>query len=289
VILLLGVFPASAFIFGGIKASGQENPMQREWRRVCLILLLVVIILFEIVQTKIIHYSSLAYFPLTFLAALSAYRYLKGEGTGIRTAKILLLALTGIWTMAILMLTMAGLFKEALINAGWIRDRFALGNLQAAVTWTGAEALVALIIIIAMTAFFLIRKPMLKFIALFAGSMVFIFMTMFVFTGKIEGYTQRAALDFYRHYGQEDCYISTLGFKSYAHLFYGKKQPGQNPLSYDKDWLLNGPIDKPAYFVYKVTKKREYETIYPQLTILYEKNGFIFAARYPDNESPLYD
>ena len=289
VVLLLGVFPASAFIFGGIKASAQENPMQREWRRVCLILLLVVIILFEIVQTKIAHYSSLAYFPLTFLAALSAYRYLKGEGTGIRTAKILLLVLTGIWTMTILMLTMAGLFKEALINAGWIRDRFALDNLQAAVTWTGAEALVALIIITAMTAFFLIRKPLAKFIALFAGSMVFIFMTMFVFTGKIEGYSQRAALDFYRHYGQEDCYINTLGFKSYAHLFYGKKQPGQNPLSYDKDWLLNGPIDKPAYFVFKVTKKHEYTGNYPQLTILYEKNGFIFAVRYPDDPNPLYD
>ena len=130
---------------------------------------------------------------------------------------------------------------------------------------------------------------MLKFITLFAGSMIFIFMTMFVFTGKIEGYTQRAALDFYRHYGQEDVYINTLGFKSYAHLFYGKKQPGQNPLSYDKDWLLHGPIDKPAYFVYKVTKKQEYLENYPQLTILYEKNGFIFAARYPDPESPLYD
>ncbi|MBW6460903.1 MAG: hypothetical protein K0B08_10035, partial [Bacteroidales bacterium] len=289
VVLLLGVFPASAFIFGGIKVSAQENPMQREWRRICLILLLVVVVLFEIVQTKIIHYSSLAYFPLTFLAALSAYRYLKGEGTGIRTAKILLLVLTGIWTMAIIILTMAGLYKESLIHSGWIKDRFAMANLQASVTWTGAEALVALIIIAAITFFFVLKKPMAKFITLFAGSMVFIFMTMFVFTGKIEGYTQRAALDFYRQYGQEDCYINTLGFKSYAHLFYGKKQPGQNPLSDDNDWLLRGPIDKPAYFVFKVTKKHEYTGNYPQLTILYEKNGFIFAARYPEPEPPQYD
>ncbi|MFO7615530.1 MAG: glycosyltransferase family 39 protein [Bacteroidales bacterium] len=289
VVLLLGVFPASAFIFGGIKASAQENPMQREWRRICLILLLVVVVLFEIVQTKIIHYSSLAYFPLTFLAALSVYRYLNGEGTGVRTTKIILLILTGIWTMAIIILTMAGLYKEALIHSGWIKDRFAMANLQASVTWTGAEALVALILIAAITFFFWLKKPMAKFITLFAGSMVFIFMTMFVFTGKIEGYTQRAALDFYRQYGQEDCYISTLGFKSYAHLFYGKKQPGQNPLSYDNDWLLRGPVDKPAYFVFKVTKKHEFTGNYPQLTILYEKNGFIFAARYPEPEPPQYD
>ncbi len=36
-----------------------------------IILLLTVVILFEIVQTKIVHYSSLAYFPLTYLSALA--------------------------------------------------------------------------------------------------------------------------------------------------------------------------------------------------------------------------
>jgi len=111
---------------------------------------------------------------------------------------------------------------------------------------------------------------------------------MFVFIGRIEGYTQRAALDFYRSKSQEDCYVHPLGFKSYAHLFYSDKQPQVNMKSYDKDWLVSGNIDKPAYFVYKVKKKAEYQVKYPMLTVLYEKNGFIFAARYPE-ENPNYD
>lgn len=289
VVLFLGVFPASAFLFGGIRAAQGENEYQSQWRRLCLVLLVTVIVLFEIVQTKILHYSSLAYFPLTFLAALYFYRIYTGVKTLSGTSKILLVLLTGIWTFVITGFTLAGLQKDKLIASGLIKDPFAMGNLQADVAWTGAEASIALILILAMTAFFFLKKPVARFVALFAGAMLFFFMTLYVFTEKVEGYSQRAALDFYRKISHEDCYIQTLGFKSYAHLFYSKKPPHSNPLSEDKDWLLNGDLDKTAYFVYKVNKKSEYQEIYPQLTLLYEKNGFIFAARYPEEENPEYD
>jgi len=35
-----------------------------------------------------------------------------------------------------------------------------------------------------------------------------------------------------------------------------------------------------------MTKKDEYSRLYPQLVLLYEKNGFIFAARYPEKPIP---
>jgi hypothetical protein len=34
-----------------------------------------------------------------------------------------------------------------------------------------------------------------------------------------------------------------------------------------------------------MTKKDEYSRLYPQLIVLYEKNGFIFAARYPEKQN----
>jgi hypothetical protein len=37
----------------------------------------VVLILFSIVKTKILHYSSLAYFPLTYLGALTLWRAIR--------------------------------------------------------------------------------------------------------------------------------------------------------------------------------------------------------------------
>jgi 4-amino-4-deoxy-L-arabinose transferase-like glycosyltransferase len=282
VVLLFGVFPASAFLFSGFKSSTDEKPLQKEWRRACIILLLTVVILFEIVQTKIVHYSSLAYFPLTYLSALAVYRIVEGKSRLNKPSAIVLIILAILWIAVIIGFTVVGLNKEWLMNSGFIKDPFAVANLAADVKWTGWELLVSGVMVIGLVGFFLIKKPLGRMIALFGSTMIFTFLVMIVFTGKIEGYAQQAPIDFYGQHSEEDCYINTLGFKSYAHLYYGKKLPQANPLSYDKDWLLGGKIDKPAYFVYKMTKKDEYSRLYPQLVLLYEKNGFIFAARYPE-------
>lgn len=287
-VLMLGLFPASAFLFGGIKRSSEENNLQDTWRKVCIILMLTVVILFEIVQTKIVHYSSLAYFPLTFLAALAIYRVVEGKSTFSKLSRGLLLGIYVLIVVAVAGLAEAAFFKDKLIASGLIKDPFALGNLQAYVDWSGNEGAVVFILIAAVILFFLLKKPMMKIVALFTLTMVFTFVTMLVFVGRIEGYSQKAALDFYRAKKDQDCYIMPLGFKSYAHLFYSNKQPQADPRSNDKDWLLTGDIDKPAYFVYKVTKKNDYLKRYPYLYVLYEQNGFIFAARYPD-ENPNYD
>jgi 4-amino-4-deoxy-L-arabinose transferase-like glycosyltransferase len=282
VVLLFGVFPASAFLFNGFKASPDEQPLQKKWRKACIILLLTVVVLFEIVQTKIIHYSSLAYFPMTFLSALAILRVTEDKGYFTKTSAIVLSALAILWLSAIIGLTMAGLHMEWLMNSGIIHDKFAVANLAADVHWSGLEGLVSSVMVIGITGFFLLKKSYTRIITLFTSTIIFTFLTMVVFTGKIEGYSQQAPIDFYQQHSKEDCYINTLGFKSYAHLFYGEKLPPKNPLSYDKEWLLNGQIDKPAYFVFKITKKDEYSWLYPQLNLLYEKNGFIFAGRYPE-------
>ncbi len=286
VILLLGVFPASAFLLSGFRGGSDETPLQKDWRRIMFILQLVVVVLFEIVKTKIVHYSSMAYFPLTYMASLGIYRVIQEKRSFGRLSKILLVILGAAWILVIAGFTMAGLNKEWLMGSGLIKDPFAVANLAADVKWTGWESLVAGLLALGLLAFFIMKKAENKIIVLFTSSLLFTFMTMTVFTGKIEGYAQRTALDFYRQRAGEDCYIKTLGFKSYAHMFYGQTMPQANPKANDNDWLLNGPIDKPAYFVFKMTKREEYSRLYPQLNILYEKNGFIFAARYPDQTTP---
>jgi 4-amino-4-deoxy-L-arabinose transferase-like glycosyltransferase len=285
VILLLGVFPASAFLFGGFKASQDENLLQKDWRRIMIILLLTVVILFEIVQTKIVHYSSLAYFPFTYLASQAIYRVIEEKTKFSRLSKILLVTISSVLAIAITGLTFAILNKEWLINSGLIKDQFAVANLAANVHWSGFEVLVIGVLLVGILSFFFIKNIYYKIISLFTASIIFIFLTMTIFTPKIEGYSQRAALDFYRERAAEDCYIRTLGFKSYAHMFYGKMMPPRNLQYYENDWLLTGKIDKPAYFVYRNTKQVEISGYNLNLTFLYEKNGFIFAARYPEKQN----
>jgi hypothetical protein len=95
---------------------------------------------------------------------------------------------------------------------------------------------------------------------------------------KIERYSQGAAIDFFEERKGEDCYVTPLGYKTYAHLFYTQKMPPVNPASYDIEWLLHGAIDKPVYFVSKVDREERFSA-YPHLKELYRKNGFIFLKR----------
>jgi hypothetical protein len=105
---------------------------------------------------------------------------------------------------------------------------------------------------------------------------------LWVIVPRIEEYSQGAAIEFYEYIQDKDCYVETIGFKSYAHLFYSnKKEPG-NKKSYDIDWLLKGEIDKPAYFVSKVTSLDDVLKNYPDLKEIYRKNGFVFFVRMPN-------
>ena len=54
--------------------------------------------------------------------------------------------------------------------------------------------------------------------------------------------------------------------------------PLKNPKAYDKEWLLNGPIDKPVYFVCKNINADQYREM-PQLEEIKEENGFVFFKR----------
>ena len=69
IVVLIGVFPASLFMIASLKREKNPDPAIRHYYVWNLILLLTVLILFTIVKTKIVHYSSLAYLPLSFLAA----------------------------------------------------------------------------------------------------------------------------------------------------------------------------------------------------------------------------
>jgi hypothetical protein len=96
---------------------------------------------------------------------------------------------------------------------------------------------------------------------------------------KIEVYTQQPAIAFYESLQGKDCYVESLGHKSYAQYFYTRSMPRSNPASHDKQWLLEGRIDKPVYFVVKVNHLKDYQQY--DLTLLSRKGGFALLVRNP--------
>lgn len=283
VILFFGVFPTSVFAVLTMHKKSlkdETNTSIAHFFLWMMITLWVVLILFTVVRTKIVHYSSMCYFPITFLAAWYLNKWLDNKTELPKWAVVLTVVIGSIIGLAASVIPFIDSFKHLLIP--YIKDEFAVGNLQASGGWKGFEWIIGLILIISIVyfAYNQNRNRCSALAGLFIGSLIFIYFGMFFFTERIEKYSQNAAIEFFKSKRGEDCYIYPI-HKSYAHYFYSERQPKNNIA--DKEYLQKGHLDKPVYFVVKSQKKKV--TNFIQETNnpikLYEKNGFIFYARLP--------
>jgi 4-amino-4-deoxy-L-arabinose transferase-like glycosyltransferase len=282
-VVLLGCFPISVFAIRPlwqttqnaikgllpIRKSNQSqivNPPDT-FHILMACLFWVVMILFSIVRTKIVHYSSMAWFPVTFFAA-QTLRHLDGK----LFSKWLLIAIALLLALVLTAIPLIGMNAFAVMP--YIKDEFVVGNLQAPVWWSGWEWLIGIAYTIALLI--VIRRNKLTYTLPITAITLWLYSAVVV--PKIEGYTQSTAIHFYESFKGQDVYINPLGFKSYAHLFYFDKQPPHNPLSYDENWLRHGKTDKPTYFVCKITDLNQYLTD-PQLILIREDSGFAFLKR----------
>ncbi len=284
IILLLGCFPASVFLFQYSRRQAADNESVRDFTRWMWILFWVVLLLFSIVKTKIVHYSSLCYFPLTFLAALQISRLSEGRVRLKPLVQVLLLTIGVLLAVAITLLPVAGIFRQALIP--YIKDPFAVANLAADVSWHMPEILIGMFYLAGVIIAVVLMKRQFRkgMLVLCLVQIVLIQVAVLHFTPKIEAYSQRSAIEFFKGFSGQDVYVHVLGYKSYAHLFYTEKHKPDNPHYYNADgtvneqWLLTGDVDKPVYFSCKVTAADRYRGL-QELQEIGSKNGFVFFRR----------
>ncbi|MCZ2222962.1 MAG: glycosyltransferase family 39 protein [Chitinophagales bacterium] len=278
-VLLIGCFPASVFFIRGHLVSN-GNTAQRALKLWMIILFWVTLLLFSIVKTKIIHYSSLCWFPLTFLAALFVYDYWEKRILKLHIVLKILFSIVGLLLgIVITALPFVLMMKDKWVHL--IKDEFARGNLQANVQWNWFDGIGGLLLLAAVINFLISKNNVLKTQLLFASITVCCLLTAVIITPKIEAISQRANIEFFESRQGEDCYVDTYDYKSYAHYFYTKKPPFKNDNTKNIHWLLNGKIDKPVYISAKIQSKQALDTL-SQLHFMYEKNGFIFYKRLPE-------
>jgi len=281
-VLLVGVFPASLFALMRFRVPSAQPEPQRRFHSIMLILFWVVLILFTIVKTKIVHYSSLCYLPLTFLAAAAIHDMLNGTLKWRRWLSALLIFFAALFSILVAAVPFIEKYKTRIIESGIIKDDFAVANLQAQVTWTGIEWLVGLFLLtmVVYAVALANRNSIARALrVLFITTTVFIAAVIIIFPYRIEKYSQRAVIDFYKSKSTEHCYVLNSGFFSYAPLFYTQKMPDDVALP---RWLFTGNIDRPFYLVLKEPHYNEWKQNIPAMKVLYKKNGFVFLARYPE-------
>lgn len=281
VVVLIGCFPASLLIFR-YKNQQYENKQQQYFRMFMIASMIVILVLFTIVKTKIVHYSSFTYLPIGYLAASTVYGIINKTAVLKNWQKIGLLFLGIIWSILFIALPLIG------NNIEWIKpmlskDAFAMENMKAAVTWNYylvIPGILFLMAVIVSSVWLQQKKIQRALLLLFIACIGSMQVLLTLFAPRIEQYSQHAAIEFFESLQGKDVYIRTLGYKSYAQYFYTRIQPDLRKEAKDENWLLTGNVDKPTFFISKITYEKEVMQKHAdKVEVIGRKNGFVFYKR----------
>lgn len=279
VVVFIGCFPISILALPVF--AGKKIEVQKDFLRLMKILFWTVMILFSITTTKIVHYSSLTYMPLAFMATC----YLDWLIVNKEKMKITLLALIAFmgFVFSLLLAALPYVASHHQLILPYLKDPFAAASLNVNVHWNGFESLIGVFyFLLVITAVFLFykRKNRIALLFLFYSTASILFMYLLAVVPKIEKYSQGPAINFYQTLQGKDVYVWPIGFKSYAQYFYAKKPPSPVYGEADEQFLLKGDIKKVAYFVVKITNT-SFDSTCNHCTLIRQEGGFRFYKREP--------
>lgn len=309
-VLLFGCFPISIIAMAGWKKNELYSYHENLFRTTMQCLFWVVLILFSIVRTKIVHYSSLCWLPLTFMSAYAIESFNHRQFVFKWYFKLLLIFIGLLLASLFIAFPLVMAYsRDWLLSL--IKDEFTMKNLAADVHWGFSDAVPGIVMVVVIVTFVIHLfkgKPVLTFGSLLMGSALVVWMLALQFTGKVEKHTQGAAIEFFESIKKENCYVFNAGYKSYAPYFYARTRPlkymdGLNLVvqkylrekkktSYlqlseeqkselddvQKYWLINGPVDRTVYFIVKVNDHEDLPK-FDNLEIQWERNGFVVYKR----------
>jgi hypothetical protein len=285
VVVAIGCFPISIIALPALFKNNfpKDSVDLHRWMQ---IMFWVVIILFSLVTTKIAHYSSLTYFPLSFLAAKVLDDVLQNVKRLARWQLILLGMIGSLFSILLIAVPWLAQHKELLIP--YLDDPFAVDCLRTDVQWNGSEILIGIVYLLCMlsaVALLLAGKNKQGIMILFFSTAMCMFVYLKAVVPKIEAYSQGPAIRFYQSLQGKKVYVIPVGFKSYAHYFYFQKPAGDDVQSNNEEWLLRGEVDRPVYFVLKTTSMNRMEE-YHDVSLLRTEGGFAFYMREPTLKVP---
>ena len=277
--LLVGCFPASVLCLESFRRNYDDTLHQLSLKRWMIVLLVVVLFVFSVVRTKIIHYSSLCYFPVTFLGAYYIHHLTNGRWQWTWRQYIPVFILGSIFALTIGAAIWIGVYHIQLPFFG--QDRFAAEALGATVYWSKGELIMPIAFFLALLIGLILigrKKIMAGLWTILIATCLFTNLMMALIVPRIEKYSQAALIEFLQTKKTEDCYIQVLGFKSYAQLFYFDTKEPKTSQELDQNYLLWGPTTKPVYIITRVNKLGVFYSK-DKFLELYRKNGYVFFRK----------
>lgn len=274
VVVFFGCFPISILAIPSLFKKRSEVTMDFHLWMLCLFW--VVLILFSIVTTKIIHYSSMTWVPLSFVAAYTLYLAQKKE---IRLRK------WSFYLYAIIGILVSGAFigvAYILIHNAWfaslLEDRFVHDCLMQPLNtslWAYSTG-VFLLIGVGLGIFFLFRGKFVHFaVSTVLSVTIALGLAQWSLLPSVERMTQGASIEYFEQMKRSDKQVTTFQFKSYGQYFYREIDTKTKELNA----FMEDPIQDPVYFVVKSDNDLIQEYNY---VLVSEKGGFKLYRRDPE-------
>jgi len=280
-VLLIGCFPMSLFfIFNYTNSTNPVEEAPKHYRKWMTIMFWVVLIVFSIVKTKIVHYSSLTYVPMSFIASYTILQLIEGKWKFKTAHQFMLLFFSAVIGTAFAFSGILNVFKQPLLglleNDAFTHTVFSQfvpdGRFDLAI---GVFFLLgSMVSIILITT----EKVAAGVIGLFATTLITVTLISAVIAPKIDRYTQKELFDFYKEKG-ETSYLKPVGYHTYAHLFYGKHQPIKAKPIDEMGWMILGAVDKPVYFISRIQDVDKTLGYFPHLKQTDQKGGYVILER----------
>lgn len=292
VAILLGCFPASFLLFELKKGTLSEVLGRGQFARWMLVAGLFVLVLFSLVQTKIVHYSSMTYYPLTFFAALVTEKLIRGEARPSRPFLGFFFAFAALLALVISALPFVGYYAP--IVAPYLRDETARAALlEQKAHWHPAQALTSLpFLVLLAVAVGLSRKSrnLWAVASVTAAVSSLVLCLSAILAPSIEDLVQGPVIRFAKTAAERGCHVDVLGHKSFIQLYYGGRMP--EPVSTalvdgekkpETRWdermqRIHGPWKKPVVFIAKERNLPSVLSEYP-VRVIKQSQGFAYLYR----------
>lgn len=280
-VVLLGCFPASVFIFPAFSVNKGDTLELGQFKSWMITLLLLVLVIFSLVQTKIVHYSSLAYFPVTFLAA---YQWERMSRLRLSVPQVVIIP--GIFIMLLFsaaFITLPYLGRNPDLLLPYLKDPFARNCLTASVKWEWSHAFPGVIMLIGLfiSFYYLSKNKSIELFWVFAATALLTWNWAYQsILPQIEGYSQNAYIGMLKDLKNKNAinarpiFVETAGFKSYAQLFYFDKQPPLSPEELNPEHIIWRDSLNEAYLIGKDPNIFN-EKWLPACDTMDRKNGYV--------------
>jgi len=297
VVLLLGCFPLFGFAIGDMCRQKTRVSGDTTFYRWMKVLFWVVLVVFSMVTTKIVHYSSMCYIPLAVVGGVWLSNLVKMTVW----ERILLSVVGAVWVVILTVFGIMGIRTAEMTNylSKVIEDDFVRAQLSTDVVWSVVPIVLA-VLLAGMLIKTVIKGDKLSVSQFLVWNMLIITFTILTIVPRVEHLTQKEWKSHLTTYQNKEMQHFTLGFKSYAHRYYTHQQELTevafirkellNKKGYseilDLDQFAKSKFDNevrdyvirktniPVSVSAKVQKFESVEKKYPMLEKVFEGNGY---------------